>query len=196
MTSRPAARTFTGLVVLILGLALLAPISPANAVTKTVVVDNDLFSPSSLTLVVGDAVKWSFKQLHTTTSDQGFWDSGHISAGQTYTRTFRDSGSYPYHCTIHSTMHGKVLVPMKSVGTPANGYALRWSSRTSTPSSVKFDIQVKRVGTTSWSSFRTGTATRTAFFNPSGAHSYYLRARTHVGTHVSAWSPALTLKIT
>jgi plastocyanin len=180
---------------LALALAVLVPF-PAQATAKTVVVANDAFSPSAVTLVLGDSVRWSFRELHTSTSDQGFWDSGDKNAGTTFARGFLDSGTYPYHCKIHPMMHGKVLVGVKFAGTAARGYALRWSSRTSTPSTVKYDIQLKRFGTTSWVGWRTGTATRTGTFNPSGAHSYLLRVRTHVGAHVSSYSPNITLKIT
>ncbi|MFL6022663.1 MAG: hypothetical protein ACJ72O_04925 [Marmoricola sp.] len=178
-----------------LALILLVPV-PARATTRTVVVDNDMFSPSATTVVLGDTVRWSFKETHTSTSDQGFWNSGDKAAGASYARLFTDAGTYPYHCTIHPMMHGKVLAPVKSFGTSAHGYALRWSSRASTPTTVRFDVQVKRVGTSTWSSWRSATAARTGTFNPAGAHSYYLRARTHLGSHVSSWSPVLTLKIT
>ena len=195
MTPLRSARALAGIALLVPALALLGP-APAGATTRTVTVADDAFTPSTVTLVLGDTVTWSFKALHTSTSDQGFWDSGDKGAGTTFSRGFLDSGSYPYHCQIHPMMHGKVLVGVKFSGTAARGYALRWSSRTSTPSSVSYDIQVKRFGTTSWVGWRTGTATRTGTFNPSGAHSYLLRARTHVGTHVSSYSPNITLKIT
>jgi hypothetical protein len=155
-----------------------------------------MFSPGTVTRSLGGTVTWSFRATHSSTSDQGFWNSGDKNAGQSFVRTFTDSGTYPYHCEIHPMMHGKVLAPLKFAGTAAQGYALRWSTRTSTPSTIKFDIQVKRVGTSTWFGWRTATASRSGTFNPSGAHSYYLRARTHLGSAVSGWSPVVTLKIT
>src|SRR5689334_19445398 len=92
------------------GLALLAPVlvllgpAPAGATTRSVVVANDAFTPSTVSLVLGDMVTWSFRALHTSTSDQGFWDSGDKGAGTTFSRGFLDSGSYPYHCRIHPMM--------------------------------------------------------------------------------------------
>jgi len=194
MTSRRRTHVLAVLSLLLVALTLSS--APVGATTRSVVVDNMAFSPSSTSVVLGDTVKWSFRELHTTTSDQGFWNSGNKSAGTSYSRTFPDAGTYPYHCTLHPDMHGKVLGRMRFSGTSSQGYTVRWSSRTSTPSTVRFDVQYKRVGVTSWSNLRTGTASRTTTFNPSGAHSYYLRARTHSGTHTSSWSPSITLKIT
>jgi plastocyanin len=175
--------------------ALLGP-EPAQATTKTVVVGNDFFSPGTVKVAVGDSVKWSFEDTHTSTSTQGFWNSGTKNAGQSYSRPFTDSGTYPYYCTIHGMMmHGTVQVPVTASGTASSGYTLRWSSRTGT-TSVRYDVQYKRVGTSTWSSWRTGTASRTGTFNPSGTHSYYVHARTHIGSHTSSWSPSITVKVT
>ena len=184
------------------GLALLAPVvtllvvPPAQATTRSVLVDHDAFSPGSLTVVLGDTVRWAFGETHSSTSDQGFWDSGHKSSGTTYSRVFADAGTYPYHCTIHSMMHGKILAPVRASGSTSSGYTVRWSSRTSTPSSVRYDVQYKLVGSSTWTNWRTGTASRSATFNPSGTHSYYVHARTHVGSHTSSWSPSITVKVT
>ena len=132
MTLLRSARALAALALLVPVLALLGP-PPAGATTKVVTVADDAFTPSTVTLVLGDAVTWSFKALHTSTSDQGFWDSGDKAAGTTFSRGFLDSGTFPYYCRIHPMMHGKVLVGVKFSGTAARGYALRWSSRTSTP---------------------------------------------------------------
>src|SRR5205085_11961621 len=106
-----------------LALVLLVPV-PARAATRTVVVDQMASSPSSVTVVVGDTVRWSFNETHTTTSDQGFWDSGTKSAGATFSRSFTDAGTYPYHCTLHPMMHGSVQLRVKYAGASAQGYAL------------------------------------------------------------------------
>jgi len=196
MTFSRAARVLAGLALFLPVAVLLGP-GPAQATTKSVTADNDFFSPGTVTVAVGDSVKWTFKDTHTSTSTQGFWNSGTKDAGQTYTHLFADSGTYPYYCKIHGMMmHGTVRVPAKATGTASSGYTVRWSSRSSTPSSVRYDVQYRRVGTTSWSHWRTGTASRSASFNPSGVHSYELRARTHIGTHTSSWSPSITLKVT
>ncbi|RNL79754.1 cupredoxin domain-containing protein [Nocardioides marmorisolisilvae] len=195
MTSFRAARVLAGLALLAPLMALLAQ-GPAQATTRTVTVGDDFFTPKTLKVVVGDSVKWSFEGTHTSTSTQGFWNSGTKNAGQSYTRPFADAGTYPYYCTIHGMMmSGSIQVPVKASGSASSGWTLRWSSRTGT-SSVRYDVQYKRVGSSTWTSWRTGTASRSATFNPSGAHSYYVHARTHVGSHTSSWSPSITVKVT
>jgi plastocyanin len=200
MTSFRAARTLAGLALTVPLAALLAALlaqEPTQAATRTVTVGNDFFTPKTLKVAVGDSVKWSFEGTHTSTSSQGFWSSGTKNAGQSYTRPFADSGTYPYYCTIHGKMmNGSIQVPVRATGSASAGYTLRWSARSSTPSSVRYDVQYRLVGSSTWTSWRTATASRSGGFNPSGTHSYYVHARTHVGTHTSSWSPSITVKVT
>jgi DNA-binding beta-propeller fold protein YncE len=47
-------------------------------------------------------VRWVFTQdVHTTTSADGYWDSGLLQAGSQYEVTFDGTGQYDYYCTIH-----------------------------------------------------------------------------------------------
>jgi plastocyanin len=74
------------------------------------------FHPSQVTVPRGTKVTWlnceeSGIAAHTTTSDAGVWDSGLLSAaGGTFSRTFGEEGSFPYHCTPHPFMQGSVKV--------------------------------------------------------------------------------------
>jgi plastocyanin len=193
---RPSSLRRTALLAPVLGVALISPPAPAGAATTTVVVDNMAFSPSVVTVTLGNSVTWSFRELHTSTSNQGFWNSGQKSSG-TFVKTFLDSGNYAYHCTLHAHMTGTVKVPIKSFGSASNGYALRWSSRTSTPSGWHYDVQVKPPGASQWVWYRQSTTTRTATFNPSRVGTYAMRVRTHSsGGGTSAFSTVLFLKIT
>jgi len=47
---------------------------------------------------------------HTVTGDDNSFDSGNISAGSRFSRTFSVVGTYKYHCTIHPSMTGTVVV--------------------------------------------------------------------------------------
>ena len=47
---------------------------------------------------------------HTVTANDASFDSGYISPGGTFARTFAKVGVYPYHCTIHKFMKGEVVV--------------------------------------------------------------------------------------
>lgn len=50
------------------------------------------------------------EQAHTTTSDDGVWDSPLMVRGGTFSRTFENAGEYPYHCEPHPFMRGVVIV--------------------------------------------------------------------------------------
>ena len=80
---------------------------PANAVDITME-----FTPSSLTVSVGDTVTWTNKDTmaHTATADNGTFDSGNLSPGETFSFTFDTAGTYTYKCNIHSSMTGTIIV--------------------------------------------------------------------------------------
>ena len=75
-------------------------------------IQNFAFSPSSLSISVGDTVLWTNNDsaLHTVTSDTGSELNGQLSPGLTYQHIFMAAGSFPYHCNIHPSMHGSVTV--------------------------------------------------------------------------------------
>jgi plastocyanin len=48
---------------------------------------------------------------HTATSDDGHsFDTGNVDPGSSATLSVSKPGSYPYHCSIHSFMHGTLVV--------------------------------------------------------------------------------------
>jgi plastocyanin len=73
---------------------------------------NFAFSPGSLTIAAGDTVLWTNNQnvSHTVTSDTGSELAASLSSGATYQHIFMTAGNFPYHCTIHPSMHGSVTV--------------------------------------------------------------------------------------
>jgi plastocyanin len=81
---------------------------PANEVW----IQGSSFIPSTVTVAVNTTVKWTNKDgtTHTVTSDSPLFDSGNIGNSGTYSFQFTATGSYNYHCNIHSTMTGKVIV--------------------------------------------------------------------------------------
>jgi plastocyanin len=102
-----------------------ATLAPVNTVAPTnttgtggssanvVNVANFQFSPATLTVKAGTTV--TFKGVsgdHTVTSDadspMAFDHS--ISAGSSVTITFANPGTYKYHCSIHASMHGTIVV--------------------------------------------------------------------------------------
>jgi len=173
---------------------------PAGAADKTVVVADFSFTQKTVTVVPGDTVTWDFQNGgHTTTSDQGFWDSGLRSAGDTFARRFTSSGSYGYHCIPHQKMGmvGTVRVIVRAAGSSARGWTLRWSTGTA-PAGRDFDVQFRRRGVTTWSTFRSNTHQATGLFNPARSATYQVRARTSntVAGASTGWSPVRSLVIT
>lgn len=71
------------------------------------------FVPDTVTITSGIPVRWTNRgaQAHTVTSDSaGLFNSGTLSSGAVYDRTFSSTGTYKYHCSIHPLMHGVVIV--------------------------------------------------------------------------------------
>lgn len=71
------------------------------------------FNPSTITIKVGESVKWVNEDsvVHTVSSDSGSeLDSGDLSPGEEYSHTFTTPGTYAYHCNIHISMKGTVIV--------------------------------------------------------------------------------------
>jgi plastocyanin len=73
------------------------------------------FDPATLTIQKGTTVTWSNTTVapHTATSDPGdpaSFDSGIINPAGTFRFTFTVTGTYTYHCNIHSFMHGTIVV--------------------------------------------------------------------------------------
>jgi plastocyanin len=70
------------------------------------------FSPATISTTVGAPVAWTNTTgvFHTATDDGGAWDTSLVGPGQTATISFPHPGTYAYHCSIHSDMHGTVVV--------------------------------------------------------------------------------------
>jgi plastocyanin len=171
-----------------LAAAVLAAAGPSGA---TVSVADMAFTPATVTVVVGSDVTWDFPDsvAHTTTSLQGFWNSGAKSDGETFTRSFGSAGTYPYECTFHPMMRGTVKVPVSRTGSAGAGWTLRWASgRTE---GTTYDVQARK-GKGHWKTVRSDTAAPSGGFHRSG--SWTVRARTHQGSGTSGWSPGVVVK--
>ncbi len=99
--------------------------APTTAVPTTatgpsiITIENYAFNPPSLTVSAGTTVIWQNKDqpTHRIANDAtplamegGIFLSGDLTTGQTYYFTFKNPGTYPYHCQIHSFMKGTVIV--------------------------------------------------------------------------------------
>lgn len=70
------------------------------------------FQPDSLVIKRGRGVTWTNTgaKPHTVTSDTGVFDSGTLAPGATFSQTFKQSGTFAYHCAIHPSMTGFIKV--------------------------------------------------------------------------------------
>jgi plastocyanin len=84
----------------------------ASSSQQTVNISGFAFSPQTLTVSKGTTVTWTNNDstTHTVTSDSGVWDSGNIAPGKTFSSAFNQTGTFPYHCKIHSSMTAKIVV--------------------------------------------------------------------------------------
>ena len=83
--------------------------------TGAVAIRNMMFTPPQITVQKGGTVTWTNNDsvAHTVTDDLsnvGGPDSGTIQPGASYNFTFNKTGSFQYHCTIHPSMRGTIVV--------------------------------------------------------------------------------------
>lgn len=73
---------------------------------------NFSFRPTPLRVGAGTRVVFSNQDstAHTATQNGGGFDTGRIKPGKSAAVTFKRPGTYPFHCSIHPFMHGKVIV--------------------------------------------------------------------------------------
>ena len=83
-----------------------------KAETKEVKIDNFSFGPSTLTVSLGTAVTWTNRDdiPHTVVSTDGVFKSKVLDTDEKFSFTFSKAGTYPYSCSIHPKMTGKVIV--------------------------------------------------------------------------------------
>ncbi len=70
------------------------------------------FAPATVTVAVGGTVSWvnGDTASHTVVFDDGSPSSGTLATGQAFKRTFDTAGTFTYHCSIHPSMTGTVIV--------------------------------------------------------------------------------------
>ena len=80
--------------------------------TTEVKIDNFSFGPATLTVPVGTTVTWINHDdiPHTVVSSDGVFKSKVLDTDEKFSFTFSKAGSFPYFCSIHPKMTGKVVV--------------------------------------------------------------------------------------
>ncbi|MFH0740226.1 MAG: cupredoxin domain-containing protein [bacterium] len=82
---------------------------PTAQVTE-VVIKKLAFEPAQVQVKIGEEVKWTNQdsENHTVMGD-GF-GSQQLTKGQSFSRAFGEAGSFNYHCSLHPSMTGKIIV--------------------------------------------------------------------------------------
>jgi len=88
-----------------------------NSIAFVDIRDN-FFDNSNITVPINTEVTWiNFgNAVHTVTADDGSFNSGNLNKDQSFSRTFNVTGVYKYHCSIHPSMTGTVIVISESKG--------------------------------------------------------------------------------
>jgi plastocyanin len=76
-------------------------------------IDNFSFSPATITVKAGTAVTWTNRDdiPHTVVADdKSSFKSKVLDTGDKFTFTPAKPGTYPYFCSIHPKMTGKLIV--------------------------------------------------------------------------------------
>lgn len=93
-----------------------APVTPVvppstGMQTHAVNIANMAFSPDSLTIKVGDMVVWTNSDtVNHLLGGSGGIKSMILKPGDTYSQTFNNTGTWAYHCEIHPSMKGTIIV--------------------------------------------------------------------------------------
>lgn len=179
------------------------PFTNPPMIVKKGTVQDFSFAPKTITAQQGVATTWTFNgpSNHTVTDDTGLglFDSGSQAPGATFTYFFLAAGNYKYHCTINSSMVGKVNVPVlvsPLSGNTTTTFTVTWAADHA-PTGYSFDVQIQRPGA-SWTTWLTGQTLDDGTFVPdAGTGTYSFRARYHLtGTSsTSQWSNPVSITV-
>jgi plastocyanin len=91
-------------------------VGDADAAGRSVSIANFQYSPTPLTVEIGETVTWKNEGFvsHTVTADGGAFDSGTMRGGTSFSFKFTSPGDFKYSCSIHPQMHGEVIVKSPS----------------------------------------------------------------------------------
>jgi plastocyanin len=94
-----------------------------KSASASVTMGDLFFSPSSVTIAVGDTVTWrnTGQAPHNATADDGSFHTPTLNNGQSASHTFTQAGTFSYICTIHPQMKGTIRVLASSSGGGGGG---------------------------------------------------------------------------
>jgi amicyanin len=91
-----------------------APPAATSPQTVNVEIKGFSYQPAEVRVKVGDTVVWtqvdSVQHTVTIVSGPEMFSSALLNAGETYSHTFTQPGTYEYKCNPHPNMRGRVIV--------------------------------------------------------------------------------------
>ena len=106
------ASVVIAIVLLVAGSPVVKASDQPSTAAAVVNIDNFVFGPQTITVPVGTTVTWTNKDdiPHTSVSTDGVFKSKVLDTDEKFSYKFEKAGTYPYYCTIHPKMTGKVVV--------------------------------------------------------------------------------------
>jgi plastocyanin len=94
-----------------------------KAASASVTMGDLFFSPTSVSIAVGDTVTWhnTGQAPHNATADDGSFNTPTINNGESASHTFTQAGTFSYICTIHPQMKGTIRVLSSGGGGSGGG---------------------------------------------------------------------------
>ncbi len=184
---------------ILIALLLIVAAVPAARAGQTVDIANFFFSPASLTAGLGDQITFNNTAgiSHTSTSDDGFWNTGTIIGGSSEVVDFSASGRFPYHCAIHPSMMAVIVVPItvSPAGPVTAGTKLTITFASDQVTGRTYTVQRRR-GHRHWVTMASGTSALFMTYTPGKAGKFRFRAAAIKGGQMSGWSPKVLVKVT
>jgi plastocyanin len=91
------------------------PLGPGVSGSTLVAIRGFAFLPQDVHVQAGSSVTWlncepAGTPSHTTSSNQGVWNSPLLAPGDAFTQTFDTQGVFPYICAVHPFMTASITV--------------------------------------------------------------------------------------
>lgn len=86
--------------------------STAKIVPKDIMIANFQFSPTTMEIAVGETAQRinSDNVPHEIVADDDSFQGPTLQPGESFIHTFTQAGTYAYHCQIHPSMKGTIIV--------------------------------------------------------------------------------------
>lgn len=181
--------------------------APAGATVSDyylVIADFAFTTPVSLEQAQGVEFANHGNTVHRARADTGVapFDTGDIPpSGAGFIAPLPGAGIYPYHCVHHTSMTGRLRVPI--LATPSSAglgttFTIRWADASVTlPAGRAFDVQRRRPGAANFTAWRTGVTAKAANVTPTQRGDYAFRARLRRTANgvTSLWSLPATIHV-